>query len=518
MDRRQLGITITAVALALVLGVGITLLATSGSDEQATTTIGGPSTTSSSGASSTSTSTPPATTRPPIVTVPTRPPGTVVIIPPSTTTTRSKQPPRTQPTTTAPPATVAPAATAPPTTTAPTAPVTTVPATTAEPSTTTTTTTATGDTDVGVTATRIRLAVIADDDEVLEGARAWAGVVNRRGGIAGHKLRLDLLPTQGTAEGYAAAMTTACERDFAVVAGLSAFDANTAPLDCGIPDVPIEAIAPAHAARDTTYAAFPRRPGTEAGGPYRYLQSAIAGCCSQYVLVPDAEPARAATDATVAAAAEIGFETIATPEVSLDAPTTDYDALAQDLVASEASFVASGLGRESTIEFRRAAATVGVVGVDAWYCDARCYDRSFLTEGADVVDRQYVAIETVPLGDRRGVRALRTYLVASARNGDDPGYTGLRAYATGLLAEEALRVVVDEHGANGITRARLLDALAGIEGFTAGGIIGPTDIGARAPNGCSVVLQVQDGRFARVHPAERGSLDCGAQNLVEVDD
>ena len=88
--------------------------------------------------------------------------------------------------------------------------------------------------------------MIADDPHVFEGARAWATAANRAGGLASRKVRIDALPTGGTADGYGAAVGTACNRDFAIVAGLSAFDADTEPLDCGIPDIPIEAIAATH--------------------------------------------------------------------------------------------------------------------------------------------------------------------------------------------------------------------------------------------------------------------------------
>ena len=522
MDRRQLAITATAVGLALVLGAGVALLATSGADEptgSVSSPTGAPgisSTTSTSVASTT-------TTRSPIVTVPTLSPGTIVIIPPTTTTTRPKRTPRTQPTTTTttPPATVAPAATTSPTTAPPETSTTTAPTPTVTEPTVTSTTTTTSPaptTEIGVTKRRIRLAVIADDVDVLAGARAWSEVVNRRGGIGGRKLRLDLLATGGTADGYANAVATACSRDLAIVAGLSSLAADPAPLDCGIPDIAIETLTEAHTQHDTTYAAFPRRAGTEAVGPYRYLQTAVEDCCSQFVLVPDREPGRAATAAAIAAATEIGFDAVATPDVAVDAPESDYDALAQDLLAADATFVSSGLGRDSTIELRRASDDAGVTGVEVWFCDARCYEPTFLTEGSVAVDDQYVAIETVPFTDRRKVPEMRSYLKATARNGETADYDALRAYVTGLLAEQALRAVIDAHGDDGITRAGLLDALAAIHDFTGAGLVGPTDVGGRAPNGCAVVLQVRDGEFTRVHPAERGSLDCGPQNLVELGD
>jgi hypothetical protein len=83
-----------------------------------------------------------------------------------------------------------------------------------------------------------------------------------------------------------------------------------------------------------------------------------------------------------------------------------------------------------------------------------------------------------------------------------------------LLFERAAKDVVDADGLDGLTRVRLLDALAGIHDFDAGGIVGPTDVGARAANGCYVLLQVKDGKFVRVNPAEKGALACEPDNLL----
>jgi hypothetical protein len=76
---------------------------------------------------------------------------------------------------------------------------------------------------------------------------------------------------------------------------------------------------------------------------------------------------------------------------------------------------------------------------------------------------------------------------------------------------------VADHGGDGVTRSHLLESLAGIDAFTADGLVGPTDVAAQIPNGCTVVLQVHDARFARAHPVERGSLDCEGENLVQIE-
>jgi hypothetical protein len=130
---------------------------------------------------------------------------------------------------------------------------------------------------------------------------------------------------------------------------------------------------------------------------------------------------------------------------------------------------------------------------------------------------QYVGIETVPFGDRRVVPELRAYLRAAARTERPSSYEGLRAYVAGVLFEEAVADVVADHGSDGLTRSRLVESLGAVHDFTGRGLVGATDVGARAPNGCFVLLQVNGGRFTRVAPAERGSLDCGSQNLVQLD-
>jgi hypothetical protein len=62
---------------------------------------------------------------------------------------------------------------------------------------------------------------------------------------------------------------------------------------------------------------------------------------------------------------------------------------------------------------------------------------------------------------------------------------------------------------NAITRSNLLTAIRGIEGFTAGGMIPPTNIGKKQGSVCLVGLQVKDGKFVRVSPTEPGKFDCG---------
>jgi Periplasmic binding protein len=482
MTPQQWRITAVVVAaLAIVIGTVVALVSSGGDDDSIETSK---TTTSSSSTSTlpTTSSTVPQT-QPVTVVPPTIVPGSTVIVPGSTTT------PTTQAPTTAP---------------------------TTQPPSTTSTTQANGSPDVGISPTEIQLAVIADDPSTFEGMQAWQSVVNRSGGMADRKVRLDLLTTDGTAEGYAAAVQTACDQDFAIVGSFSLFDAASGDVGCGaIPDLPVEPVTPAHAVAENAFAVFPREPATEAVGPYKWLLGNVEECCSQFWVVPDLEPDRARTLATIDAAAAVGFETAGTVDLGdNDPPEPTYDEIVEQIVDTGATFAASGLDLGSTQQLRQAGATA--TGVHAWFCGSQCYDQAFLDN--DAVESQYVAIETAPLSDRVEVAGVRSYVRAAHRADQDPTYEGLRAFAAGLLFQDAAEQVVDADGDDGLTRARLLEALGGVTSFTADGIIGSTDVAAGAPSGCFVLLQVRDGKFARVNPTAVGSLDCGPQNLQAVGD
>jgi hypothetical protein len=358
------------------------------------------------------------------------------------------------------------------------------------------------------------VAVIADSSTGFEGMSAWAAQVNKHS-LAGRKVVLDKLSSGGSVEGYAAAVKTACHQDFAIVGAFSAFDIDTDAAGCGsaIPDLPVEATGTAHTVATNTYAAFPRRPATEAVGPYKWLSTNVAGCCAQYWLVPAGGAARSRTLATLDGAAKAGFTTAGMTDVSASDPASRYDDIVAELVAKHATFAASGLGAQSTVLLRKAAGT-SAPGVKAWFCGSSCYDHTFLTSGGTDVAGEFIGIETTPLSDK--TPGVKSYKGGASQTGSQPSYEGLRSFVTGRLFEQAARAIAKEHGDNGLTRVRLLAGLGAIHDFSGDGIVGATDIGARSPNGCYVLLQVKNGRFVRVNPLNKGLLDCGTENLVEI--
>lgn len=512
MDRRQLWITLTAVAVALLLGVGVTLLVTSGGDDDETVSAPGDSTTTTTTAStttaSTTTTSAPGTTTIPSTTPTTITPGTVVVQTTTTFPPITEVPPITRPTTTT---TQAPTTTQPPTTQATTTQAPTTPApTSTEP--TTTTTTEPEPHDPGITSKEIRVAVIADDKAAVHGMTAWASTINRKGGIAGRKVKLDPLDTDGTTEGYAEAMATACTRDFAIVGTTSRFDGATQALvECKAPDLPTRVVDDAHREAPTTFPLIPERPGVVPVGAFRWFLDNVDGCCKQLAVVPAEEPGASAARAAVTASTDVGFETLDTVDVAADAPESRYAEIVQQIVSTGADFV-RGAGLDSTVSLRQEAQDQQVDTVSAWYCDRQCYDPALVADGGTAVEGQYVEIGVVPLSDT-DVPGVKAFLKAMDRLERPTSPAALEAFASGLLFQRAARDAVDASDDGSLTRAGVVDALSELHDFTALGIVGSTDIAARAPTGCFALLQVQSGELRRAYPAPAGQLDCGAANL-----
>src|SRR4029077_9841950 len=110
--------------------------------------------------------------------------------------------------------------------------------------------------DVGITATEIRVAVIADVDNSLapgvfkasvDAMKAWAKVVNKDGGLAGRKVVIDFIDSHLNPNETRNATITACADDFAMVGGEALFMSNvddmvacknSAGQAIGFPDMP----------------------------------------------------------------------------------------------------------------------------------------------------------------------------------------------------------------------------------------------------------------------------------------
>ena len=88
---------------------------------------------------------------------------------------------------------------------------------------------------------------------------------------------------------------------------------------------------------------------------------------------------------------------------------------------------------------------------------------------------------------------------------------GVQSWAATMLFRDVMKNVVKADGPDGITRAHFIEEARKIHDFTADGLVGPVDVGSNKQSGCFALLQVRDGKFVRVFPKKKGTIDCSTK-------
>ena len=164
---------------------------------------------------------------------------------------------------------------------------------------------------------------------------------------------------------------------------------------------------------------------------------------------------------------------------------------------------------------RKEASLQGLTGVKVWDCAVQCYNRGLLEQGGVDVEGQFVYLGFVPFEEAKQNKMLASFLKSVGRDNAD-GF-GAQAWASAIYFRDAVDAEVKADGDNGVTRAAVLAAADGINGFTADGMIAKTDVGDRVPTKCFALLQVKGAKFVRVHPKKQGSFDCTSADSVTLE-
>ena len=397
--------------------------------------------------------------------------------------------------------------------------------------------------EVGVTPDQIRIGVVADVDSPLapgvfkrsvDAVQAWAKLVNQQGGLAGRKVIVDFIDSKLDASETRNAIIKACANDFAIVGTSALFLNNVDDLvGCpdasgkatGLPDLPALALESAQKCSpvsfpitDTVLDCATFKPGAPETyrtyvGDIEFLKSKYKDLHGINLLTAGLKSTRdtSLVDATGFFKAGVKKDGAGTYDGSLNAPQSFYTPMVKVLKDNGSTFISPALPVEEYAKVKREAKFQGVNTVKVWHCRSTCYDPKFLqTAGADA-DGTYVTISYLPYEDQKQSPELRTFLKAVGGQKNTDGY-GILSWVASRAFEDAVNATVKANGKNGLTRANFLAQMKQLKNFTANGLIGPKDVGAKTPSGCGVVLQVQSGKFVRVDPTKPGTFDCGVKS------
>jgi ABC-type branched-subunit amino acid transport system substrate-binding protein len=291
----------------------------------------------------------------------------------------------------------------------------------------------------------------------------------------------------------------------------------------GLPDFPVVTTEPVHQCSPVSHPINPptlvcdtidEHPQTyrSAIGPTKYYLKKFKELTGAYIYPSDLKAAKNSQVPLFRAQQEAGITADVEADVSARAPQTVYTPIVQQMKDAGTTYARSGLGSASTVSLRKEAKLQGLNDVKVWDCSVQCYNSALLEQGGDDVEDQYVSSTFVPFEETGSNKMLASYVKAVGRDKAD-GF-GAQAWAAAIYFRDAVDTIVKGGGNNALTRARLLEAADGINGFSAEGMIGKTDVGKRIPSPCYAILQVQNGKFVRVTPAKRGTFTCNAKDMV----
>ena len=398
-------------------------------------------------------------------------------------------------------------------------------------------------TDIGITSDTITVLVMADVGSPLapglfqgsiDGVKAWAERLNSEGGLACRQIEVlehdsAINPTE-TTNGF----LVACEDAFALVGTTALFALDTTDLqscpdaqgnEIGVPDFAYITTEPPHQCSVVTFATS--RPNSEcpyAGRGLRAAQSQVGHV--QYILenevsalngvylVPSDLPSTiSSTMPQLRSFQEIGVVIDAEPGVSGFTTQSEYGAFIQVMRDNNSNFAYTGSDDQSMIKWRSEAEAQGLDSDSVvWMCQLACYTPSFL-EAGDLVENTYIWIWFLPFDEADTNQELADFM--EAIDNPFPPAWAAGSWADGVLFEQVVNEIVAEGGPNSVTRQAVLDGARNLTSYDVNGWWSPADYTSTENiMPCFMMMQVQDGAFARVHPEERGELDCNPDNVI----
>ncbi|MDZ7675099.1 MAG: ABC transporter substrate-binding protein [Acidimicrobiales bacterium] len=374
-------------------------------------------------------------------------------------------------------------------------------------------------TDIGITDDTITIGVIADLTGVVpglfkaaaDGVEAYAAKTNDEGGVNGRMIEVVEFDTGTNDRGNAQAYEDACDEVFAAVGSESAFDTGgfEAQRECGFPNLAGFLTDPEAESLPNVY---PRTSGDVVFvGPARWMAEehpeAVENAAVFFVNAP--VTIRSAEE-LIEARESIGWNFIyEQPVGQLESNYTPHVIEMENRGVQAFAFVAD-VNNIVRLQVAMADQNFDVTVADV---NTQGYTPDYLEAVGPAGEGSYVPLGHALFEEADQIPAMQEYFewLEEVAPGEEPTSNGLTAWIRAALFVEAARAIEAED----LTRDALMTELDTIEGFDAGGLIPPDDVGQPVPDeACFLIAQVQDGAYVRVFPDE--GFHCSADDIYEL--
>ena len=397
--------------------------------------------------------------------------------------------------------------------------------------------------DVGVSADKITVEVMADTGSPLapglfqgniDAVKAFADYINANGGIGCRQLEVRSWDSKIDPTEAKNGLIDSCANAFAMIGNNALFNPDPSPMtECvdkagaptGLPNIAALANDVNELCAATTFTINPRSEQcpVNIGQPRDFSLNVghIAYVVAQHpeglhglYLVPgDLPTTRQSAIPAIEAQKQLGIGFDGTPLVSGRDEQAAYTPRVQILQQKGGNYVQNGSNDVAMIRMQKESVAQGIDHDSVvWMCSVACYTGPMLEQGGDTVNGTYLAMQFLPFEEADTNAAAQAYL-DSIGNGNEVSW-GAQAWQAAIAFQQVVNQIVADQGPNAITRANVLNGLAGLDNFTADGWSGAKSLRGLSP--CFLLMQIQDGKFVRVYPEERGTMDCDEGNIVHV--
>ncbi len=396
-------------------------------------------------------------------------------------------------------------------------------------------------TEIGVTATDITVTVMADVGSPLrpglfqgnvDALNAYAKYVNANGGIGCRQLKVKVWDSKLDPTESKNGLIDGCQNSLAMVGSNALFNPDVSPMkNCvdkagavtGLPDIAALANDMNQQCNATTFMIQGvSEPCTTSTGvrPLKamvgvtkwYAKNVEPNLTGLYMVPGDLPTTVQSATYQINGQASVGVKWSGVLKVSGRDQQADYTPRIAAAKSNNATYIYNGSDDGAMIKMRKEAAAQGLNSVKVWACSLSCYTKNFLATGGASVEGTYMWMQFLPFEEASSNPEAQAYI--NGVGADKVDSFGAQAWQAAALFKYVVDRIVAKSGPNAITRKAVLDELKNANDFTANGWMGAKDL--KGFGTCFVILQVKGGKFERVYPAEKGKLDCSADNVTTV--
>ncbi len=391
-------------------------------------------------------------------------------------------------------------------------------------------------TEPGLTSDVIRIAVIADEENISindgesesiwQAVEAWATAINQTTKLAGRMVVVERVDS--AVSRHAEAIEQVCSGDyFALIGSSSINDSEGLSLlsspECNLPDFPAFIYSAQRLNSEITFVSNPAYSQvTNAGWATYFARENPNAVERAATLFPELSPLVLGGNQTIEAATATGYRFIHSPIYNFE---TDFLVEAQSLIESDARSLTWRNSGNQLLSLLKAIKEIDPdFRFDFIDCGQNCYSPRWVYSAGELgegvsVWLPYLPIEEAELSDEL-LRYL-FYLLSTHGSEGVPSAAGVAAWSAGLLFQEAVSRAVGLDSAaydpNSLTREAVIEAAKTINFWDANGLHGVSNPSEKIPSPCYVIVTLQDGVWKRSYPSRPGELDCEESNLVTLE-